>query len=250
MSARDRARFGQLFLQQGRWNDTQIIAKKWIKQSTKAYSDASQGNEDLKGFGYGYMWWTLAAYIPLFQVTEYLKDMGAAYFASGYGGHLIFIFPMQEMVFVQVVDTFQGLDVDEGDSFLLLEKIFAAREQEIFDLSAMKTWFSSSIISRGEKINLSARVKNLSRKISLPTGVDFYLSTDKKLKAKDIHIGYAELRAIKYKKKKVAKLNTLLLDTIPSGEYYLIAQVDRDSLNLDPYPQNNLVVSQNKLQVK
>ncbi len=250
MSARDRARFGQLFLKEGRWGDNQIIGKKWIKQSTKAYSDASDGNEELKGFGYGYMWWALDTNIPLFQKSEYLKDMGTAYFASGYGGHLIFVVPMQEIVFVQVTDTFQGLDVNEGDSFLLLEKILAARVQEISDLGALKTWSSSNVITRGENIQSSVRVKNLSRKTSIPAGVDFYLSTDKRLNAKDTHIGYAELPMIKYKKKKVAKLNTVLLDTISPGEYYLISQIDRDNLNLDPYPQNNISISAEKLVLK
>jgi CubicO group peptidase (beta-lactamase class C family) len=250
MSARDRARFGQLFLQEGRWDDTQIITKKWIKKSTKAYSDVSSLDEVMKGFGYGYMWWTIDDFVPIFQQTEYLKDIGAGYYASGYGGHVIIILPEQEMVFVQVVDTFQGLNVEGEESYVLLEKIFAAREQQIFDLSAVKTWFSPQNITRGESITISARVKNLSRKVSIPTGVDFYLSTNNKLNAKDIHIGYAKLSKIKYKKKKIAKLNTVILDTVQPGEYYLIAHVDQDNVNLDPYPKNNIGASQGKLVLK
>jgi len=249
MSARDRARFGQLFLQEGRWNDTQIITKKWIKKSTKAYSDASFGDENNKGMGYGYMWWTIADDVPIFQQQENLKDMGVGYYASGYGGHVIVILPELEIVFVQVVDTFQGLSVDGEDSFALMGIILAAQEREIFDLKAIKTWFSRSTISRGENIKLSARVKNLGRKTSIPAGVDFYLSKDRRFSAKDIHIGYVELQGIKYKKKKVAKLNTVILDTVPPGDYYLIALVDRDNLNLDPFQNNNIQVGQNKLHI-
>lgn len=250
MSGRDRARFGQLFLQNGKWEDKEIISENWIKASTRSYSDASGGNELLKGFGYGFMWWNFIKNVPLFQPTEYLKDIGAGYFASGYGGHLILILPEQEMVFVQVVDTFQGFDVEEEKSFLLLEKILAARESDIFDLTAVKTWFRPAAISVGATVKLNARVKNLSRKISIPTGVDFYLSKNNKFNKRDIHIGYAELAEIKYGRKKTVRLNTQIFDTIKPGKYHLIAYVDRDNLNLDPYPQNNICISTKKLTVK
>jgi CubicO group peptidase (beta-lactamase class C family) len=250
MSARDRARFGQLFLQDGRWDNIQIITKQWIKRSTRAYSDASFGSEDNKGIGYGYMWWTVANDVPLFQRFEHMKDMGAGYYASGYGGHVILILPELEIVFVQVVDTFQGLEVEGEDSFILMDKILAAQEQEIFDLSAVKTRFSPDPIARGGRITLSARVKNLSRKTSSPTGVDFYLSTNEKLHANDIHIGYAELPGIKFNQKKTAKLDTIILDSVEPGEYYLIAKIDQNNIHLDPYPKNNVVVSQKKLMLK
>ena len=197
MSARDRARFGLLFLQEGRWGDLQIVPKKWIKESTKAYSDASSGSNDLKGFGYGYMWWTLARNIPAFQQAPGLKDMGAGYMASGYKGHLILVLPAQEMVFVQVVDTFQGLSVSEGESFLLLDKILTAREFDIFDLAAVKAWFGPKTVAKGEDISLSARVRNLSRKTSHPAQVDFYLSKNSRFNQKDIYLGNADLPGIK-----------------------------------------------------
>ena len=247
MSARDRARFGQLFLQEGCWNDTRIITNKWIEKSTTSFSDVTDLGPSMQGFGYGLLWWVLSDDIPIFRETEYLKDMGAGYYAAGYGGHFIFVLPEQEMVFVQVVDTFQDLNVPMWDSLMLLEDILAAEEQEIFDLQAMKTWFAPKKINRGENLIFSARVKNLSRKISRAASVDFYLSTDKKLNAKDTHIGYADLPGIKYKKKKVVKLNTTIPDTIKPGEYYVIAQVDKDAVNLDPNLENNISVSKTKL---
>jgi CubicO group peptidase (beta-lactamase class C family) len=250
MSARDRARFGQLFLQEGRWDDLQFVPKKWIKESTKAYSDASRDSDDLKGFGYGYMWWTLAKYIPLFQDAPGLKDMGASYFASGYGGHKILVIPLQEMVLVQVVDTFSGFFVEEGETLLLLDKILTARDFDIFDLAAVKTWFSPQSVSSGEVINVSARVRNLSRKKSLPALVDFYLSKNNKFNKKDIYLGNAWLPGIKGQKKKVVKLKAPIPDAISPGEYYLIACVDRDDVNGDPYPHNNIAVSPIKVTVR
>ena len=250
MSARDRARFGRLFLQDGLWDDTRIISRNWIRKSTRAYSDASFGIESRKGLGYGFMWWTIAGDVPYFQEFDHLKDMGAGYYAAGYGGHVIVILPEREMVFVQVVDTFQGLQVSGDESYTLLDKIFAARDREIFDLSALKTWFDPKLVSRGDQITFSARVKNLSRKTCNPSGVDFFLSADERLNARDVHIGYTELPGIKYKKKRNATLNTIILDTVEPGEYYVIARVDRDNVNLDPWPKNSVVASKKKLVLK
>lgn len=250
MSARDRARFGQLFLQEGRWDDDQIIPKTWVRKSTRSYSDVTVLGDNLKGFGYGFMWWTLSDNVPALQDTAHLKDMGAAYYASGYGGHLIVVLPKQEMVFVMVVDTFQGLEVSLGETLLLLDAILAAEVQEIYDLSAMKTWFNPQAVSRGDNITLSARVKNLSRKTSTAAGVDFYISTDNKLNAQDIHIGYADLPGIGFKKRKVVKLDTVILATMKPGDYFVIARVDEDNVNLDPETRNNICVSAGKLTIK
>ncbi|UCC75223.1 MAG: serine hydrolase, partial [Gemmatimonadota bacterium] len=40
MSARDMARFGLLFLRNGRWRDEQIVPEAWVPRSTYPYSDA------------------------------------------------------------------------------------------------------------------------------------------------------------------------------------------------------------------
>jgi CubicO group peptidase (beta-lactamase class C family) len=251
MSARDRARFGQLFLQNGCWGDEQIISEKWIKKSTKSYSDTSSlGHEWMKGIGYGLMWWTFTKDAEIFQLFDHLNDMGAGFYASGYGGHVIVILPEQETVFVQVVDTFQGLEVGEIESFSLFDKIFAARELDIFDLTVMKAWFNPREVSPGDELKLNVKVQNLSRKTSVPTEVDFYLSKDKRFSKSDIHVGCIDLPGIKYRKKKVVKLKTQILDTINPCKYYLMAYVDQDNLNLDPYPQNNIFVNQKKLKVR
>ncbi|MDX1409770.1 MAG: serine hydrolase, partial [Saprospiraceae bacterium] len=54
MSARDLARIGQLFLQQGEWNGQQLLPADWIEESTTPYSY----NTRREGQGYAYMWWT------------------------------------------------------------------------------------------------------------------------------------------------------------------------------------------------
>lgn len=51
-TTRDYARFGQMFLQQGRWNGQQIVPQDWVIASTTA-SAPTQGAR----YGYGYQWW-------------------------------------------------------------------------------------------------------------------------------------------------------------------------------------------------
>lgn len=52
LTTRDYARFGQMILQGGRWQDRQIVPQDWITASTtpSAPTDAGQS-------GYGYQWW-------------------------------------------------------------------------------------------------------------------------------------------------------------------------------------------------
>lgn len=89
LSARDAARFGQLFLDGGRWDGRQIVPAAWIRDATTPYSFTKRGRQ-----GYGYMWWSLP--------PDVWGD-GAAY-ASGYGGQIIAILPSKRMVVVQTVD--------------------------------------------------------------------------------------------------------------------------------------------------
>jgi len=113
MSARDLARFGLLFLNNGRWNDVSVVPSQWTAESTKAYS-----HTDRKDRGYGYLWWTL--------------DAGAwgtgAIFASGYGGQLIVIVPEKHLVAVQVVELDQGQPGIHSATFLdLVQQVLAKR---------------------------------------------------------------------------------------------------------------------------
>ncbi|MDJ0632553.1 MAG: serine hydrolase [Xenococcaceae cyanobacterium MO_188.B29] len=85
ITARDLARFGLLYLNQGNWNEKQILPVHWIKESIRCYSAIGKG-------GYGYMWW--------------LGIIGdGSYFASGTGGQYLIVAPKQELVIVNRVDT-------------------------------------------------------------------------------------------------------------------------------------------------
>lgn len=83
MTAREVARFGQLFLDEGAWQGEQIVPGWWVAASTAPQIDI--GNNYA---GYGYYWW-------LNQIASY--DM---YSALGAGGQILHVIPQLEIVLV------------------------------------------------------------------------------------------------------------------------------------------------------
>jgi CubicO group peptidase (beta-lactamase class C family) len=98
MSTRDLARFGLLFLREGRWRDQQIIPADWVRESTATHSEIGPNS------GYGYMWWTgvKGGLFPNVQVREH------SFYASGYRGHRVIVLPYRNLVVVHRVNTDSG----------------------------------------------------------------------------------------------------------------------------------------------
>ncbi|MUZ75548.1 serine hydrolase [Agrobacterium vitis] len=112
LSARDAARFGQLFLNNGRWDGKQVVPASWVRESTKPYSATDRGS-----MGYGYLWWTL---------NPKVFGPGAA-LASGYGGQAIAIVPSKRLVVAQVVDAHENPKGVRTSAFItLLQQLLAA----------------------------------------------------------------------------------------------------------------------------
>jgi len=98
LSTRDLARFGLLFLREGRWGDEQIIPAEWARESTASISE--RGPES----GYGYMWWTgeKNGVFPNVYIDEQV------YWAWGYNAHLVIVIPDRNLVIVHREDTDQS----------------------------------------------------------------------------------------------------------------------------------------------
>lgn len=122
-SARDLARFGLLYLHDGRWRGQQIIPAAWVRDSTRPYSEASHRA------GYGYLWWTV---LPT-QAGRSLGLPAGTYWALGNGGQMVFVIPAYDMVVVHLArtqyvgGTQRGVGVSKV--FLLLSQVFAAMPQ-------------------------------------------------------------------------------------------------------------------------
>lgn len=122
MSARDLARFGWMFLQNGRWKGMQVIPAHWVEESTTAYSFGNPGT------GYGYMWWVYPKNGMSNPDRYPVLNTYDKFAAIGNGGQLVLVIPEAEFVFVHRGDT----DFSEGVSgppiWLLAEKILQARK--------------------------------------------------------------------------------------------------------------------------
>ena len=98
MTARDAARFGQLYLQGGQWNGQQLVPADWVKESTTAQN---RGAGDSTG-SYGYQWWVTSFATGGYgtYATPYPTAQYDAYFAFGHGGQIIYVVPQLELVTV------------------------------------------------------------------------------------------------------------------------------------------------------
>lgn len=104
VTARDAAKLGVLYLDDGMFEGTQIVPSDWVHASLQTYSEGAYGNiEDFRSLGYGYQWWSA-------QIGNY--DVN---FAWGHGGQLIVLVDDLNMVVVVTADPFY-LDHD-GDSW-------------------------------------------------------------------------------------------------------------------------------------
>lgn len=86
LRTRDYAKFGQLFLQGGRWNGEQIIPANWVADST---TNHAPNVHPVRGTGYGYQWW-----VPMPQEGPNKGD----FFAIGIYGQYIYVNPSANLV--------------------------------------------------------------------------------------------------------------------------------------------------------
>ena len=138
MSARDLARFGQLFLQEGHWQGRQVITADWIHESTRPVTDFGEGA------GYGYMWWTNSAgshgdrYPHLNQYDTYM--------GRGTGGQRVLVIPSLDLVYVHRADT----DLGDGvrGSLRVIDRILGAWGLEAANHPALKSLAATPFTDR------------------------------------------------------------------------------------------------------
>ena len=97
---RDMAKFGYLFLNRGVWKGERVISEAWIEESTKGHVSPSWAD------GYGYQWW-----LKTYRSGSTSVD---SFYAAGWGGQRIIVFPSLDMVLVFTGGNYVGQEpVDE-----------------------------------------------------------------------------------------------------------------------------------------
>jgi CubicO group peptidase (beta-lactamase class C family) len=93
ITPRDMVKLGVTFLNKGVWDGKQIISEQWVGESVNTFA-GNQGinppGGDSRNVGYSYAWWT----------KEYSDEEISLFYAAGWGGQKILIFPEANAVVV------------------------------------------------------------------------------------------------------------------------------------------------------
>ena len=124
ISARDLARFGELYLRHGRWQDEQLLSPAWVDATAQSYSVMGRLRAGQPATGYGFMWWTQASAGGRAE----LRVLEGSLTAAGAGGQRLTVIPRLETVVVHLVDTeAPGPRLTMADWDRLLSEVLAAR---------------------------------------------------------------------------------------------------------------------------
>lgn len=119
LSARDLARFGQLFLQNGKWNGREIVPAEWVAESTTEHSKGQPG--------YGYMWWVYPA--GMFKDNAKFPRLAdrRVFLGRGTGGQFVMVIPDEELVFIHRGDTDNRPRARVAPVWSILEMVLEAK---------------------------------------------------------------------------------------------------------------------------
>ena len=109
-TARDYAKLGELYRNDGRWGDKQIVPESWAKASVVADAPHLTVEASEFGMGYGYQWWLLDG------------DEGE-YSAVGVYNQFIYVNPTHDLVIVKLSANSDYASSNEESSYRELETV-------------------------------------------------------------------------------------------------------------------------------
>jgi CubicO group peptidase (beta-lactamase class C family) len=105
----DMAKFGLLYLNNGKWKGKQVVPAEWVKKSYQKHVNLERRNPGVAG--YGYLWWILSP-DPDGAGKEFI------YAAMGFRAQYIFVVPEHDMIVVVTGGTQSGVDQRKPIEFL------------------------------------------------------------------------------------------------------------------------------------
>lgn len=125
LSARDLAKLGQLYLDDGIWDGSRVLPRGWVGQSWQAYSDhdSDPGVFGSVGDRYGYQWWgwqTASEQGPL-----------EVHMAWGWDGQFVLVVPALDLLVASQANN--GANAPKDARHALIERIIPAVTQDAFD---------------------------------------------------------------------------------------------------------------------
>jgi CubicO group peptidase (beta-lactamase class C family) len=115
LTSRDMAKFGLLYLNEGKWDDRQVISSEWVRESTRHHSEPPSAFGPFRG--YGYLWWLLRPPGAEEGEDAPFADLHA-YSACGYMGQYIMVVPERDLVVVVTAGATNGAEQAKPFEFL------------------------------------------------------------------------------------------------------------------------------------
>jgi CubicO group peptidase (beta-lactamase class C family) len=120
LNSQDLLKLGQLYLNGGSWNGSQVVSKRWVRESTTPHARVEE-TEYVKDTEYGYLWW--------------LKSFGAkgkpyrSFNMLGNGGNKVSVLPEVDLVAVLTSSFFNNRAAHQQTDRLLSDYILEAVRQ-------------------------------------------------------------------------------------------------------------------------
>ena len=121
---RDMLKFGQMYLDDGRWNGQQIVSSAWVAASIQAYTELAWTEPDTMDWkvdGYGYQWW-----------TGHFEHDGQAlnsFAARGWGQQTVMVVPDLELVVAVNSNDYDGRPDGVNQVFRLIDRFILPATQ-------------------------------------------------------------------------------------------------------------------------
>jgi CubicO group peptidase (beta-lactamase class C family) len=103
---RDLAKFGSLYLHQGRWSNRQVLPEEWVKESTRRH--VTFPNQPSRG--YAYHWWHTCYATPSGLVESKT--------AVGNGGQRVFVLPELKSVVTVLAGRYNDFSIAPWEQIL------------------------------------------------------------------------------------------------------------------------------------
>ncbi len=102
-TARDWARFGLLYMNDGVWNSERILPEGWVKYTTTSTTASEIGE-------YGAQWWLNVGMKNNPSIRKYPKLPTDAYWADGFEEQYVMVIPSKKLVIVRLGVSHHGFD--------------------------------------------------------------------------------------------------------------------------------------------
>jgi len=112
---RDLAKFGQMYMDGGRWNGGQVVSSEWVSESIKLHVELNWNHPEGRNWrldGYGYQWWL--------GHFDHAGTIYPSYAARGYGQQNLIVIPDLELVIAANSHDYDELEGQANQVFKLI----------------------------------------------------------------------------------------------------------------------------------